>query len=1123
MSNYQTLLAKLDAFIRKYYKNMLIRGGIYTAGLGVSAFLLVAVLEYFGQFDTGMRAFLFWSFAGFIGYILVRFVAIPLSKLYRIGKTISYEQASQIIGDHFGEVRDRLLNTLQLQQAATATQSDLLEHAISQKIEEMRPVTFTSAINLRHNMKYLRYALLPVGVFVCVMLVSPAILTDSGERLVKFNKHFERKAPFDFVILNKNLQTAQGSDFVLELKTSGNLLPDEVELNIEGKTFRMEKKGKTLFRYTLQNLQRSQPFHFLADEYSSSEYELKVIPQPRVLNFEVQLHYLNYLNKPDENLQNTGDFTVPAGTTATWKFSTSNVEQLSLLFSDKSKSNSSRSDDIYTFSRRFLASQQYSIKPSNRYLKAIDSINYTVSVSPDAFPSIEAEETKDTASAKISYFSGTIADDYGLTRLSFKYRFLKSEDKSKAGKGLISTPIQIDRGKTQQPFYHYINLSEIGLEPGDEVEYYFEVWDNDGVSGSKSSRSQSVVYKAPTMEEMKQQDEQSSKEVKKELSETLKDVQKLQKDMKKLQEKLAEKKQMGWEERKQMEEILKRHEQLQKQVEEIKKDNQQRIENKQEMQQNEELMQKQQELQKLMNQLFDEDMKKLMDEMQELMKQNDKEQIEEKMNDMQVQDKEVQKELDRMLEMFKKMELDEKRQQAVDKLDELQKKQDELSKESKDKDSKPEDLEKKQDEIKKEFDELKKDLKDIEKKNEELDKPEDIENTDKEQKAADDKMESGKQNLKKKNKKQASDDQKEAAEEMKKMKEKMEKNMEKEEQEQEEEDYNNLRQILENLLKLSFDQEALMEELKTVNGYNPQFVRIGQQQKKLKDDARLIEDSLLSLSKRQIRIQPIINKEIGQVNANMDRAIGDMADRQIYQARTRQQYVMTHVNNLALMLSQILKQMQDEMNGPPKDGQCKKPGKGKKGKGKPGEGEGKSKDLKGLGQMQKELAKQIEQMKKGMKPGQKGKPGENGMPGSKEFAKAAAQQAAIRQRLRELSQQYGKEGGTQLKQQLEQIQKMMDQNEKELYNKQLTPEMMRRQQDIEFRLLESEKARQEQETDNQRKATAAQEKQNPSGPKRFEEFVKQKNRQNEILRTIPPNFSPYYKNRVKDYFDKTGK
>ena len=78
----------------------------------------------------------------------------------------------------------------------------------------------------------------------------------------------------------------------------------------------------------------------------------------------------------------------------------------------------------------------------------------------------------------------------------------------------------------------------------------------------------------------------------------------------------------------------------------------------------------------------------------------------------------------------------------------------------------------------------------------------------------------------------------------------------------------------------------------------------------LKDDARLIEDSLLSLSKRQIKIQPFINKEIGQVNANMERAIADMADRQIYQARTRQQYVMTHVNNLALMLSQTLQHRQ---------------------------------------------------------------------------------------------------------------------------------------------------------------------------------------------------------------------
>ena len=45
----------------------------------------------------------------------------------------------------------------------------------------------------------------------------------------------------------------------------------------------------------------------------------------------------------------------------------------------------------------------------------------------------------------------------------------------------------------------------------------------------------------------------------------------------------------------------------------------------------------------------------------------------------------------------------------------------------------------------------------------------------------------------------------------------------------------------------------------------------GQTQRKLKDDAVVIKDSLLALSKRVIQIQSVVNKEINSINANMER------------------------------------------------------------------------------------------------------------------------------------------------------------------------------------------------------------------------------------------------------------
>ena len=113
-SAYQNLLSKLDEFIRKYYKNRMIRGAIYSVALILGTYLLVTLLEFFGRFNITMRGILFYGFLASAGFMLGRYFMIPLFKMLRFGKTISHEQAAQIIGQHFPYVQDKLLNTLQL-------------------------------------------------------------------------------------------------------------------------------------------------------------------------------------------------------------------------------------------------------------------------------------------------------------------------------------------------------------------------------------------------------------------------------------------------------------------------------------------------------------------------------------------------------------------------------------------------------------------------------------------------------------------------------------------------------------------------------------------------------------------------------------------------------------------------------------------------------------------------------------------------------------------------------------------------------------------------------------------------------------------------------------------------
>ncbi|MEL6986642.1 MAG: DUF4175 domain-containing protein, partial [Bacteroidota bacterium] len=161
--NYKLLINKLDAFIRKYYLNKWIKGMLYSTALILFLFIVFNVLEHNFYFGKSVRKGMFFTFIGTSLLALGYWVFAPLFQYFKLGKVISHEQAAQIIGDHFTDVKDKLLNILQLKkQASENPENALILAGIDQKASILKPVPFKSAIDLKKNRKYLRYALPPL-------------------------------------------------------------------------------------------------------------------------------------------------------------------------------------------------------------------------------------------------------------------------------------------------------------------------------------------------------------------------------------------------------------------------------------------------------------------------------------------------------------------------------------------------------------------------------------------------------------------------------------------------------------------------------------------------------------------------------------------------------------------------------------------------------------------------------------------------------------------------------------------------------------------------------------------------------------------------------------------------
>lgn len=1097
-SNYDILIKNLDAFIRKYYTNLVIRGSLYALTSLLVLYLIIAVTEYFAHLSSGVRAFLFFSFVLFNGIVTAKLIILPLLKMYKLGSVISHEKAAAIIGAHFPEIEDKLLNILQLKKMADTNSQvrELIAAGIEQKIQLIQPFSFINVIDLRKNKKYLKFATPPLLLLLLLLLTSPAVITDSTKRLVNYSATFERPAPFELHIMNDHLNALQNEIFILDVSVTGKELPDEVYLNTGGNTFLLQKKRPSHHQYTFRNIQRSQKFYLSAAGYNSPMYEITVKPKPIILNFDIELTYPAYTNKSNEVLSNTGDLMVPQGTRAQWNFHTRDTRHISFYMNDSLRELQAERENYFTMKKRLMENASYSILTANEYVSKADSMAFGIKVIPDAYPEIEVEEFRDTLLDKNLFFAGSIKDDYGFNKLTFNYRINKS---SEADASFTEDNIEINPQVLQQQFHYHFNMNNLPLAPGDEVSYYFEVWDNDAVNGSKSIRTPVFTYKTLSREEIQQKTRAQTQQLHSRMEDVMNDVRDIQKSIDDLNRKVLESKTLNWQDRKNIEELLQKSRELQKNTEEIQKQFEQKEQWEDQYKElNEELLRKQEELNKLMEELMTDEMKELLEELEKMLDELDRNKVKDMLEQLQFNAKDVELQLDRSLELMRQFEVEKKLAEAIEKLEELAQKQKELSEKSSDRSSDSKELLEEQEKLNEMFEEVQQDISDMHEKNMQLQRPNKLDRTDDEQSAIEQMMQESSEQLEKNNKRGASDSQEDAAQSMQQLSQKLQSMQEQMTKDNLAEDARALRMILENLLRTSFAQEDLMMELRHIRTTDPRYVELIQKQNKIGNDLEMIRDSLIALSKRQAQIESYVNRELTEINSNLEKAVQAMIDRRVNEGASRQQFVMTHVNNLALMLSESLENMQMQMAAQGEGGSCSQPG-----------GDGDS--FRSLREMQEALNQMLQDLKDGKDP-----MGQQGQSLSEQLARAAAQQQAIRNHLRSMAEELRKQGQDGQRD-LESLQKEMEETEADIVNRRLTERTLLRQQDILTRLLEHERAEREREYDEQREAEQAK-SQKISNPNEFLKYKRLKEKEEELLRTVPPTFNIFYRNKVNEYF-----
>ncbi|WP_274474990.1 DUF4175 family protein [Mangrovimonas aestuarii] len=968
MNHFTTIQQKLEAFIKKYYINELLRGSILFFSIGMLYFLFTLFVEYVLWLNPKARTILFWLFVTVEVVLFARFIVLPFSKLFKLQKGLDYESASKIIGNHFPEVSDKLLNVLQLK--SSNSQSELLLASIDQKSIELSPVPFKMAINFKSNIKYLKYAIVPL-LIILISLISGKYqwFSDSYKRVINHSTAYEPPAPFQFFVVNESLKGEENKDFKLVVKTAGKLMPESAKIHFNDEEYYLQNKGTGSFEYVFTKPTTDIEFFLSANDVNSRDYILKVSEVPSIVGFSMYLDYPAYTGKKDAVIKSTGNAVVPEGTNIRWELSTNATDQVVFFANDTTQF--AKINDIFSIEKMVVNPFDYNLHTSNKNFNDYEELSFRIDVLKDLNPEIKVQMKLDSLDMETMYFHGQLSDDYGLRGL--KVHFNPSDNPEKT----INRNITIKQDNFDEFLYTFPGQLEI--EPGVPYDVYFEVTDNDAVNGFKSSKSPVFRFRKRTVDEEKDRQLQQQSETIDDLKQSLKNFEEQEDELKEISKTQKEKNQLNFSDKKKLEEFLKRQKQQDELMKQFNKQEQEHLEKFDETQPDAFKESLKERLRENEEQLERDE--KLLEELEKLQEKIDKENLNDKLEQLAKQNKNKKRSMEQLLELTKHYYVGKKYERLQQELDQLAKEQEELSNKTE-----KENSSKEQDSLNKKFDDFKKEMDSLQKDNKGLKRPMDLkrdkkseEEIDKDQQDAQESLEQQEQSNnpqeQQKNAGNAQKKQKQAAQKMKQMSEQMMMQMSGGGggAEQMSEDMDMIRQILDNLILFSFNQENVMNQFSSIEVNHNEYANYLRKQSDLREHFQHVDDSLFALSLRQPMISEFVNKEINEVYFNIDKSLGQFSENMLYQGIASQQYTITAANNLADFLSETLNSMQMQMQMMMSSGS----GQGKQGQGQNGQ------QLQDIIISQEELNKKMEEMmgKQGKSEGGQegeGKDGENG-------------------------------------------------------------------------------------------------------------------------------------------------
>ena len=1128
-SFYKEITQRLSGVRAKEHRNALFYGIIATFIVTVIASLIAVIIEQLASFDTTGRTIVVVIVSVITAGSIGVFVAPPLLRLFGILSSEDNHSTAVKVGKHFPHIQDRLIDAIQMYEKRDILGSyysiELIDASFNDLVALIQPIDFKDAVSDASIRKIRKFALYGVGVFLLVFVLSPSGFLNSLNRLSHFNQSFASTLPIQFSVEPGNLEVVRGENVPIVIRTSGKPVKT-IELLTRGEGQKdfdkqiLSHNPNGTFQTTINNIKNTTEYYAGVDEITSEKFKISVLDRPLVRTFQLTVTPPAYTRIPQKQMdENTGDINVYPGTQIDTRLLTSKeISSAEILFSDSTTL--PFSVDAMEGKASFVAKNNRSyhfVLTDNSGLHNSDPIEYTIRMIPDEFPTIEIVEPGKSVDLNESMnipLLISIKDDFGFSKLRLAYRLAQSKFVQATEEfTYIDLPFA-KASRTSADVPYQWDLARLNLVPEDVVTYYVEVFDNDNISGPKSSKSEMYIARFPSLEEVFSDVSQTHQESLESMQSVAKETQQLAKDMEQLQRDLKKPNQNDWQNQKKAEDMVKRYDAMKQQLEETAKKMDEMVSKMEENKLlSDKTMDKYNEMQKLLDQLRTPELMEALKKLQEKMKgqQMTQDDVKQAMEKMKANEDAFRKGLERMIELLKRIHIEQKIDELVKRAEQMLKQQEKLKDQtaqtkSGDKE-KQNNLAKQQEDLQKQAEQMQKEASDLSEKMEEFPKEMPLnqmkkaeesmkkKNTPSKMKKSSEQMQAGDMQGSEQSQEQAEEDTKEFRDQMKEVQNALE-------SKQKQQVLNEMKKQLDNILELSKRQEELKDETKGLDPNSQRFRESAQQQNDLMNDVSSVANAMGELSKKTFAVNPSMGKDIGDAMQQMSSAMEQMENRNPGGAGQQQSGAMGSLNQAAM-------QMQNALNGMMKGG-------------KSGGGMGMSGLMSQLGQMaggQSGLNKSTQDAM--------GMQGEGGMSQQQaaEYKRLGGQQAALQKSMEQLSEEAKKsEDFSKLLGDLDRIAKEMAEVQSDLVQGNVNPETVQKQERILSRLLDSQRSQCEKDFEKRRKAEAGKEYEHssPAGLDLTTQEGKNKLRE-ELLKVLEGKYSKDYEDLIRKYFEQLEK